>query len=183
MDNRLTKEEFGIRQKFVVRVHANKYMSEGEILNVKEAVETLKKIVGTTGDCYRIEIVRLKENYNIRTGVATHFLEREMLPVWIAEEITNAKKIKQNTPHASFEPVITNDKMNVPAIKKGTHKRYSIGLKTNASAARPVPVATTITWHELTENDIVVNKDLKQIYPTVTGKMPVAMTKLLQHVR
>lgn len=183
MENRLMKEEFGVRQKITVRVHADKFLSEGEILDMNEILEGITKILGLVADCYRVEIIRTKENYNIRTGVATHFLEQETLPMWVTNEITSPKKIKQDTPGAKFEPVITSEKMNVPAIKKGTYTQHGIGLRTRAGVAKQIPVSKTVMWHELTQEDTVINKDLKQIYPTVTGKLPVALTELLQHVR
>lgn len=183
MENRLTKEEFGIRQKITVRVHADKFLSEGEILDMSEILGGITKILGLVGDCYRMEIIRTKENYNIRTGVATHFLEQKTLSMWVTDEITSPKKIKQDAPTAKFEPVITNEKTNVPAIKKGICTQYGIGLRTRAGATKRVPVSKTVMWHELTQEDTVVNKDLKQIYPTATGKIPMALAELLQHVR
>lgn len=183
MENRLTKEEFGVRQKLVVRIYANKVMTEGQISNLGEAVEKIRKMLETESNCYRIEVIKIKENYNIATGVATKFLEREALPMWVTNEITSAKKIKKNTPNAKFEPNITAENMNAPAIKKGIYIQHSMGPKTGMETAKQNPASTTIVWHELTVKDVVVNKDLKQIYPTATGKMPTLLIELLQHVR
>ena len=74
--------------------------------------------------------------------------------------------------------------LNVPAIQTGIHTVYSVGMKELAAIEPCVfPVSTTVFWHELDNNDIVVNKDMKQVYPKTTGKIPEVLAKMLQNVR
>lgn len=179
-ENRLTKEYFDTRQKYIVRLHANKFMAEGEIKNVNDIVN----ILASMNDIYKIEVFRIKENYNIRTNLATKILEQETLPLWVADEISNVRKIQKATGKAKLEPEVTEKNINNPAIQTGTHTQYSVALRTNMySAPRRVPVAKIVMWRELTDKDIVVNKNMKQIYPTVTAKVPEVLSRLLENVR
>ncbi len=179
-ENRLTKDSFDIRQKYLVRLHANKFMAEAEIKNVDDIVNVLASM----NDVYKIEVFRIKENYNVRTNLATHILEQEKLPLLVADEISNVHKIQKAAGKAKLEPEVTDQNLNNPAIQTGTHTQYSVALRKNMySAPIRVPVAKIVMWRELTDKDIVVNKNMKQIYPIVTAKTPELLVKLLQNVR
>jgi len=181
MENELNKENIGTREILTLRLHANKFMANGNFKNVDDML----KILSVNADIYKLEVIRTVENYDLQTGFTTHIIESETLPLWVADEITNAKKIRNNNPDARFEPVITDKNMNVPAIQTGLHTHYGVGLRKPgfSAAPRPIPVSKTVLWHELGNNDIVVNKKMNQVYPATTGKLPEILAKLLQNVR
>ena len=181
MENELNKENIGTREILTLRLHANKFMANGNFKNVDDML----KILSVNADIYKLEIIRTVENYDLQTGFTTHIIESETLPLWVADEITNAKKIRNNNPDARFEPVITDKNMNVPAIQTGLHTQYGVGLRKPgfSAAPRPIPVSKTVLWHELGNNDVVVNKKMNQVYPATTGKLPEILAKLLQNVR
>ena len=180
MENRFDKKNIGTREVWTLRLHGKKYMAEAEIKNVDDIVN----ILASMNDIYKIEVFRIKENYNIRTNLSTKVLEQETLPLLVADEISNVRKIQKAAGKAKLEPEVTERNINNPAIQTGTHTQYSVALRTNMdSAPRRVPVAKIVMWRELTDKDIVVNKNMKQIYPTVTAKVPEVLSRLLENVR
>ncbi len=180
LTNRFDNDEFGIREIRKIHLHANKFVAEQEL----NSLDDVKKILAVNHDAYKLEIIRTVERYNLRTGFATHILEIEKFPIWVADEISNANKIKNSEPFARFEPQITDKNMYVPGIQTGRHTQYSIGLRKNMyTAVKKVPVSTTVTWKELTDKDIVIDRNAKQIYPQVTAKAPELLSRFLQNVR
>lgn len=181
MKTELKKENIGTREVWTLRLHANKFMANGNF----KSIDDMKKILSVNADIYKLEVIRTVENYDLQTGFTTHIIETETLPMWVADEITNAKKIRNSNPGAKFSPVITDKNMNAPAIQTVSHTQHGMGLRKPGfgAAPRPIPVSTTVLWHELDNNDIVVNKKMNQVYPATTGKLPEILAKLLQNVR
>lgn len=184
MENKFDKKIIGTREVWTLRLHGKKFMANGDFKSIYD----MKKILSANAsrpDIYKMEIIRTVENYDLKTNFTTHVIETETLPLWVADEITNAKNIKRANPGAKFSPAINDRNMNAPAIKTGSHTQHSIGLRMPGSLAapRPIPVSITVFWHELDNNDIVVNNDMNQVYPATTGKMPEILAKFLQNVR
>ena len=181
METELKKENIGTREVWTLRLYANKFMANGNF----KSIDDMKKILSVNADIYRLEVIRIVENYNLQTNFTTQILETETLPLWVADEITNAKNIKKSNQGAKFSPAITDKNMNVPAIQTGINTQHCIGMRKPGfhAAPHPIPVSTTVAWHELGNTDIVVNKNMNQIYPTTTGKTPEILAKLLQNVR
>ena len=63
------------------------------------------------------------------SGLKTHNVKTKKLSLWVAEEITSAKKIKSSNPRFRFFPEINSMNLNAPAIQTGVHTDYCVGLK------------------------------------------------------
>ena len=180
MKNKLDKKNIGLREVWTLRLYANKFMADGDFKSIGEMLE----IMSLNVNIYKAEIIRTIENYDMKTNFTTRIIETETLPLWVADEITNAKKINQANPGAKIEPVITDKNMNVPAIQTGSYTQHHNPLQKNRlNTVQPTLATKVVTWQELGNKDIVVNKQFKQIYPNLTGKMPEILAIMLQNVR
>ena len=164
----LKKENTGVHEVLALRLYLDGLTIKGNFKNI----EDIKKLLFNNVNVYKIELSK------------THNVKTKKLSLWVAEEITSAKKIKNSNPRFRFFPEINSMNLNVPAIQIGVHTDYCVGLK-EMGATEPCifPVSTNVFWHELDNNDIVVNKDMKQIYPKITGTIPEILAKMLQNVR
>ena len=90
MENDFKKENVGTREILTLRLHANKFMANGDFKNIDD----IMKILSVNADIYKLEVIRTVENYDLQTGFTTHIIETETLPMWVADEITNAKKLE-----------------------------------------------------------------------------------------
>lgn len=176
----LKKENTGIHEELTLRLYSGGFTIRSSFKNI----EDIKKLLSVNKNVYKIEVIKTTENHSMNSVLETHYVETKKLPLWVADEITNAKKIKKSNPKFRFYPEINSMNLNVPAIQTDVHTQYSVGLK-KIGVFEPCvfPVSTTVYWHELDNNDIVVNKDMKQIYPKTTGKIPEILGKILQNVR
>ncbi|MDW2996270.1 MAG: hypothetical protein R8M71_04910 [Alphaproteobacteria bacterium] len=176
----LKKENTGMHEVLTLLLYADGLTIRSKFKNI----EDIKKLLSDNKNVYKIEAIKTKENHSINSVLETHNVETKKLPLWVADEITNVKKIKRSNPRFDFFPKINSMNLNVPAIQTGIHTVYSVGMKELAAIEPCVfPVSTTVFWHELDNNDIVVNKDMKQVYPKTTGKIPEVLAKMLQNVR
>ena len=82
----------------------------------------------------------------------------------------------------NFEPYENTE--HKPAILDYVHENNCTGL-VDSKTGRPTHYTIyTVQWHYLNKQDIIVDKDLKQIWPHRTGKAPVAIQKFFHvHVR
>ncbi len=176
----LKQENTGMHEVLTLLLYADGLTIRSKFKNI----EDIKKLLSDNKNVYKIEAIKTKENHSINSVLETHNVETIKLLLWVADEITNAKKIKKSYPKFGFYPKINSINLNVPAIQTGIHTVYSVGMKELAAIEPCVfPVSTTVFWHELDNNEIVVNKDMKQVYPKTTGKIPEVLAKMLQNVR
>ena len=175
------KENTGVHEVLALRLYLDGLTIKSNFKNI----EDIKKLLFVNVNVYKIELSKtIKENHCMSSGLKTDNVKTKKLSLWVAEEITSAKKIKNSNPRFRFFPEINSMNLNVPAIQTGVHTDYCVGLK-EMGATEPCvfPVSTNVFWHELDNNDIVVNKDMKQIYPKTTGTIPEILAKMLQNVR
>ncbi len=176
----LKKENTEVHEALTLRLYSNGFTIKSNFKNI----EDIKKLLSVNANVYKIEIIKTIKSHYMNSVLETHNVETKKLPLWVADEITNVKKIKRSNPRFDFFPKINSMNLNVPAIQTGIHTVYSVGMKELAAIEPCVfPVSTTVFWHELDNNDIVVNKDMKQVYPKTTGKIPEVLAKMLQNVR
>ena len=176
----LKQENTGMHEVLTLLLYADGLTIRSKFKNI----EDIKKLLSANKNVYKIEAIKTKENHSINSVLETHNVETIKLLLWVADEITNAKKIKKSYPKFDFYPKINSINLNVPAIQTDIHTDYCVGLREIGTFEPCVfPVSTTVFWHELDSNDIVVNKDMKQIYPKTTGKIPELLATMLQNVR
>ena len=82
----------------------------------------------------------------------------------------------------NFEPYENTE--NKPAVLDYVHENNCTGLRDSKTGQATHYTIHTVQWHYLNNQDIIVDKDLKQIWPRKTGKFPVAIQKFFHvHVR
>ena len=64
-----------------------------------------------------------------------------------------------------------------PAILDGVHENTCTGLRDSQTGQATHYSLHSVLWHYLNNHEIVVDNDLKQIWPRSTGKIPVAIQK------
>ena len=75
----------------------------------------------------------------------------------------------------NFEPYENTE--NKPAILDYVHENNCTGLRDSKTGAETHYTIHTVQWHYLNNQDIIVDKDLKKIWPRKTGKIPVEIQK------
>ena len=82
----------------------------------------------------------------------------------------------------NFEPYENTE--TKPAVLDCVHEQECTGLRDSKTGQATHYTIYTVQWHYLNNQDIVVNNELKQIWPRKTGKAPIPIQKFFHvHVR
>ncbi len=183
MLDRLNTDKFEKRTVCSVRLNGNKMQVNAIISNtdeIKKLVEKFRDICSV----YSMQITVIDEMYNTRTGFAEKTINRNVRDFYMSDKITTLGEIAKENPSTKLSPAVTHeDDLGAPAIKTHSSTRDVVSIN-KWSGKRTVSTEESQAWKKLNKkDDIVVDINLNQIYPEKTGKIPVAMTELLQHVR
>ena len=182
MLDRLNTDRFDKKKTCKVRLNGDKSQINATI----SCAEDLQKLLRAFRhiNIYSMQIVIADETYNVRTGFTTQTNNKITGDFSVADKITTPREIAQENPNAELSPIVVSEQGAVmPAIK--THSSTHDVITLNKwSGARKITVKEIQGWKALNKDkDIVINHDLRQIFPVNTGKMPTALVELLQHVR
>ena len=189
MLDRLNTDRFDKKKTCTVRLNGDKSQINATI----SCAEDLQKLLRAFRhiNIYSMQIVIADETYNVRTGFTTQTINKITGDFSVADKITTPREIAQENPNAELSPTVVQSHA-VPAIKTHSSTRDVIALASTRdviapnewSGAREITIKEIQGWKALNKDkDIVINHDLKQIWPENTGKMPTALVELLQHVR
>ena len=183
MVDRLNTDKFEQRKVCSVRLNGNKMQINAAVSDI----ESIKKIVQhfhNICSIYSVQISITDEMYNTRTGFAEKTLNRTVRDFYMADKISTVGEIKKENPNVKLSPAVTHEEdLNAPAIKTHSSSHDIVSLN-KWSGKRDISTEETQSWKKLNKNsDIVIDTNLNQIFPEKTGKIPVALTELLQHVR
>ncbi len=141
-----------------------------EIKTVADIVPNIEQFT----DVYKIKIVKSETCDKTDKNISEHHQRNQTQEYWIAGEVTNFRNLEMNK--SAFSPEPTDKTMFVPIILKGKNNPF-VRIKKNQ-----IPTGR-IQWHELTSNDIVLDKNLRQIYPQATKQIPQAIKELFQKTK
>ena len=182
MLDRLNTDRFDKKKTCTVRLNGDKTQINANI----SCAEDLQKLLQDFRhiNIYSMQIVIADETYNVRTGFTTQTINKITGDFSVADKITTPREIAQENPNAELSPIVVSEQGAVtPAIKTHSSTHDVIALN-KWSGARKITIKEIQGWKALNKDkDIVINHDLKQIFPVNTGKMPTALVELLQHVR
>ena len=182
MLDRLNTDKFDKKKTCTVRLNGNKTQINANI----SCTEDLQKLLQDFRhiNIYSMQIVIADETYNVRTGFTTQTINKITGDFSVADKITTPREIAQENPNTELSPMVVSEQEAVtPAIKTHSSTRDVIALN-KWGGARKITIKEIQGWKALNKDkDIVINHDLKQIFPVNTGKMPTALVELLQHVR
>lgn len=148
-----------------------------------KSVNDIKATISAENGIYYFVIKLTEENYNINTGFSTQILNTQSRTVWVSNEVTTPKQIQQQYQGVEFHPEITKKNENSFAIKTTTNKQQ-LFAKTHGHKIVPVSEKVVEHWRPIdAKKDIVVDYDLRQIFPKKTNQMPYFLKKMLQNVR
>ena len=129
-----------------------------------------------------------EENLLDLIGETTHFTDLASLDFIVADKVTTVADIRSylNEKYGrtfNFEPYENTE--NKPAVLDYVHEQECTGLRDSKTGQPTHYTLHTVQWHYLDNKDIVVKKDLTQIWPRKTGKVPIAIQKFFHviHVR
>lgn len=180
MLERLNTDRFDKKKTCTVRLNGDKTQINANI----SCAEDLQKLLQDFRhiNIYSMQIVIADETYNVRTGFTTQTINKITGDFSVADKITTPREIAQENPNAELSPTVVQSHA-VPAIKTHSLTHDVIALN-KWSGTRKITIKEIQGWKALNKDkDIVINHDLKQIWPENTGKMPTALVELLQHVR
>ncbi len=180
MLDRLNTDRFDKKKTCTVRLNGDKTQINANI----SCAEDLQKLLRAFRhiNIYSMQIVIADETYNVRTGFTTQTINKITGDFSVADKITTPREIAQENPNAELSPTVVQSHA-VPAIKTHSSTHDVIALN-KWSGARKITIKEIQGWKALNKDkDIVINHDLKQIWPENTGKMPTVLVELLQHVR
>lgn len=170
------QENFAQRKVCKLCLSGQNSMAWADVTSLSE----LKDVVNSLRNVYRIEVSFMDETYDIRTGFTVGIRSSIKHCYWVADKITTPEQIAQRYKGASFYPAISEANKSVDAIKTSTTKR----VLEETSSQGVHKTHRTEHWHPVNAaEDIVLNRNLKQIYPENTGKIPGVLLDLMQHVR
>ncbi len=183
MLNRLNDDTFEQRKTCTIRLHGNKMQIDAVISSAEDIIKLIKEYSNVC-NIYSMQITIADEEYNVRTGFPTHTINKATKKFLVADKITTLREIAQEKPNTELTPtVLQQEDLSVPAIKTYSLTRDAVAVN-KWSGKRAVTTKETQAWRKLNKDtDIVVNSELKQIFPTKTGKKPTSLVELLQHVR
>ncbi len=160
------KAKLKLRRVCSLRLSSQGSMAWGHVHKLEE----VQKMLNEFQDVYRIELDLVDEWYNVNTGHTRSIQNIKNVSLWVSDEITTPAQIELDNPGARFRPEITSANQDVPAVRT---------TSSNCTGARPLKCWTPVDR----ELDIVVDRQLKQIFPKKTGEIPVVLADLMQHVR
>jgi hypothetical protein len=104
---------------------------------------------------------------------------------FVAESIKTAAQLKKDCKkkYIKISSFTTENGMNgkAPAIVTYARDKTSIGLKKHMfDNDNTINWGKDINCDRLNPEDIVIDHDMKQIFPKKTGKMPIVLEKLLE---
>lgn len=145
-------------------------------------ISELKNFINQWTDVYRIKITTEISKRKISGGLVQNNTNIKEYNYYIADEIKTAGELL-DTDDKEFQPQINDENKNAPALIVGiTPSRLTgFGLRKDAfSPATEFWSKPIVSWHKLNpDTDIVLNYNLKQIYPYNTGKTPKAIERAL----
>ena len=146
-------------------------------------ISEFKNLVNQWTDVYRIKITTEISKRKISGGLVQNNTKIKEYNYYIADEIKTAGELL-DTDDKEFQPQISDENKNAPALIVGiTPSRLTgFGLRKDAlSPATEFWSKPIVSWHKLNpDTDIVLNHNLKQIYPYNTGKTPKAIERALR---
>ena len=155
---------------FVLRQNNPLFLTNSEITRGFSSLDELKHILFESGLRWNpnteLQIHRCNDKEHIENSVYFHIMDKLQYPVNLDDEI----KILNNYKSAT----ITNAYVEVdkPAVISSVYYRHEKnGLH------------WFIRYQNLCKRDIVVNKNLHQIWPVNTGKIPHDLTYIFSKVR
>lgn len=183
MLDRLNTGSFANKKTCSVRLNGNKMQINAVVSNIEE-IQRLIKDYSDICTVYSMQITIADEIYNTKTGFTERTINKKTHEFLMADKITTPAQIAQEKQGAELSPAITqNDNLNAPAIKTYSTTRDIVSLN-KWSGTRTISTKEIQSWKPLNKNtDIVVNRNLDQIFPEKTGKTPLLLIELLQHVR
>ncbi len=141
-------------------------------------ISELKNLINRWTDVYRIEIITQTSKRKISGGLVKNNTKIKEYNYYIADEIKTAGELL-DADDKEFQPPINNENKNVPALIVGVLPSEIIGYGLRKDVLSPAAEFKTkpiVEWHKLNpDTDIVLNRNLKQIYPYNTGKIPAAI--------
>ena len=84
----LKKENTGMHEVLTLLLYADGLTIRSKFKNI----EDIKKLLSANKNVYKIEAIKTKENHSINSVLETHNVKTIKLLLWVADEITNAKK-------------------------------------------------------------------------------------------
>lgn len=159
------------------------------VVSLKDAVHyvsdisDLKNFINQWTDVYRIKITTEISKRKISGGLVKNNTKIKEYNYYIADEIKTAGELL-DADDKEFQPPINNENKNVPALIVGITPSMLTGFglrKDIWSPATEFKTKPIVEWHKLNcDTDIVLNRNLKQIYPYKTGKIPKAIEHTLR---
>lgn len=158
------------------------------VISLKNAVHyvsdisELKNLVNQWTDVYRIEIITQTCKRKISPGLVQNNTNIKEYNYYIADEIKTVGEFL-DTDDKEFLPQISDENKNAPALIVGITPSMLTGFGLRKDALSPATEFRSkpiVNWHKLNlDTDIVLNHNLKQIYPYNTGKTPKAIERAL----
>ena len=105
-------------------------------------------------------------------------ISNESVRFIVANKITVAADIQKYLKEKYNETMSFPVKENEPIVLDYVEEKHLTGMRVNNKETHYV--LREIHWHCLGDKDIVVNKELQQIWPKKTGKMPQILVKFLK---
>lgn len=145
-------------------------------------ISELKHIINQWTDVYRIEIITQVNKHKISRGLTQVNATIKEYNYYIADEIKTAGELL-NADDKNCLPQINDKDKNAPALITGTTPSMLTGYglrKSTLSPASEFWSEPIVHWYKLNpDTDIVLNRNLKQIYPYNTGKTPKVIERAL----
>ncbi len=159
------------------------------VVSLKDAVHyvsdisDLKNFINQWTDVYRIKITIEISKRKISGGLVKNNTKIKEYNYYIADEIKTAGELL-DTDDKEIQPQINDENKNAPALIVGITPSMLTGFGLRKDAFSPATEFRSkpiVNWHKLNpDTDIVLNRNLKQIYPYKTGKIPKAIEHTLR---
>lgn len=134
----------------------------------------LQEIIKDFSDVFYIELITEKTTYKNVRAMRIENIYIKKYQYFIADKIQTLGELFQDIDAKYIVPEINSKNKNKTAIK--TCFRNVFNPKNSLDS---YSIAPAWGWHILdADKDIVLDSDLKQIYPYKTGKIPAALKKL-----
>ena len=151
-------------------------------VNYVSDISDLKNLINQWTDVYRIKITTEISKRKTSGGLVQNNTKIKEYNYYIADEIKTAGELL-DADDKEFQPPINNENKNVPALIVGITPSMLTGFGLRKDVWSPATEFKTkpiVEWHKLNcDTDIVLNRNLKQIYPYKTGKIPKAIERTL----
>ena len=146
-----------------INVYTAEHIVAGIVKNVRDVADYLERFSGA----YKIELVKTTEKQTIKKNVFETIHKQLTQQYWIADKI-------EYTETANGKKVV---------IMKGKRYIQSKNVIKSNQAPTNLLIPGDDYLHTLSDNDVVLDRNLKQIYPENTGKIPMVLSRIIRKTR